>query len=428
MDNNLLIYMVIVLIIMAGITIAVMVSSNAVKSKVRKNESNLKKKIQDLREENMKLNKKINDMSDESSFLRSENMKFLKMVNGFSIIATKSESDLFNIALDLALSVVSEARAGSISMINGKKWNYMAIHGSGEDIEKLKSLDLKSEWMVLIPKITVVENIMQYNEKVPKEYSKLVENAVGGHIYRSIVVPLKIGEDLVGNCFLDALDDVKFSESSKKISEEFGILLSTILTLKKSNNIESINVNNMLRTMVSFHEMKNSNMRNHSENVAYFAQMIGNEMNFSPKQMDDLYWGAILHDIGMIAVPDEIVEKPVKLTDEEFETMKTHTLFGEKILSYHEHLREASLVAKYHHEKFDGSGYPEGLKGGRIPLLARIIAIADAFETMKRDKNYALSLSNQDALKILESNVDIQFDPEILKVAIKVFEKVSRGR
>ena len=118
----------------------------------------------------------------------------------------------------------------------------------------------------------------------------------------------------------------------------------------------------------------------HSHRVAEYARLIGAHMGFAGKELDSLYRSALLHDIGKIAVPDAILNKPSRLTDEEFDIMKQHTVWGRKILEGLEFLPQADCGASYHHERFDGKGYPAGLKGGQLPEMVWIISVADALD------------------------------------------------
>ncbi len=423
-DNVMLDYLIAVIVVLVTV-ILVFLIFNFVKSK------QLSKTFQDLIAENEKLKRdisefqtKIKDIKDSSRDFEIKFEKVSKIIQGFLRISQKSYSEFFDGLLDLALSVVPEAKSGSISIIDGREWKFMAIRGNGKNPEKLKSLNLKSEWMISIPKVTVIEDIAKSNEKrVPKEYSDMIEEAVGGHIYRSIAIPLKFGNDFIGNCFLDALSDIEFSESSKIVMEEFGILASIFLTLKRLETLPHLSINNTLRVIVNFYEMKNSSTRGHSENVAYLSVKIGEKMNLSPKQIGDLYWSAIFHDIGLISIPDEITRKESALTKEELEIMKTHTFIGEKIIDPYDHLKEAAIVARSHHECFDGSGYPDGIKGLDIPLFSRIVSVADFFDTIKREGKVS---STDDAIKKIKERSGTYFDPDIVKMAIEVFPYFKR--
>ena len=131
---------------------------------------------------------------------------------------------------------------------------------------------------------------------------------------------------------------------------------------------------------------------------------------------------ALLHDIGKIGIPDAILNKPSRLTDEEFEIMKTHTVMGANILKDVTLVKNVAEGAKYHHERYDGKGYPAGLAGEEIPLVARIICVCDAFDAMSSTRIYRAQLEDDKIIEQLESNKGKQFDPEIVDVFLKCIE------
>ena len=318
MDELTEIYIVVVISLIIAILIVYLRSRKGFIQKIL----NLKDERDRLMKENTALKSKISELSEKSYEYENLATNLKRIILQFEAISQKNYSDFFQNLLDLAISCVPEAKAGSISTIDGKRWKFMAIHGSGKNIEKLKALDLKSDWIILTPKVSIIEDIAKANEKhVPQEYSQIIEEVVGGHIYRSLVFPLRIGEDLIGNCFLDALEDIRFSENSKEMADLLSHLFSTLLTMRSLEMLPEITINNAIRNIVNFYEMKNPTTRGHSENVAYLAVRIGEKMKLSPREIGDLYWASIFHDIGLIAIPEKILEKPTKLTDEEFEIM-----------------------------------------------------------------------------------------------------------
>lgn len=161
----------------------------------------------------------------------------------------------------------------------------------------------------------------------------------------------------------------------------------------------------------------------HSLRVGFYAREIAKEMGFKQQDVENIYYAALLHDIGKIAVPDKILNKPGHLSDDEYVVIQTHTVEGAKILSSISTIPNITYGAKYHHEKYDGSGYPDGLKGDEIPLVARIICCADCYDAMATKRVYKEPyLTN----KIIEEFVKCsgtQFDPEIAKVVIKLINE-----
>ncbi len=152
----------------------------------------------------------------------------------------------------------------------------------------------------------------------------------------------------------------------------------------------------------------------HSQRVSEYSVLIAKKYGFSEEEVDNLRNAALLHDIGKIGIPDAILNKPDRLTDEEYEKMKMHATLGADILKDFTLVEHAAEGAKYHHERYDGSGYPEGLKGDDIPLYGRIIAIADAFDAMTANRVYRKRLSFAQVMKELENGRGTQFDPDLL--------------
>ena len=160
----------------------------------------------------------------------------------------------------------------------------------------------------------------------------------------------------------------------------------------------------------------------HSRRVAEYAVMIAKELELDTKFIEDLYYIALLHDIGKIGVPDKILTKPGKLDDEEYNIIKKHTTIGGDILKEVEIIKGIQIGARYHHERYDGKGYPEGLKGDDIPFIARIIGVADAYDAMTADRPYRKGMSNEVAIDEIKKGAGTQFDPTIAKVMITLIE------
>ncbi len=153
----------------------------------------------------------------------------------------------------------------------------------------------------------------------------------------------------------------------------------------------------------------------HSRAVSRLASLIGSRISLSKDQVDLLVPGALLHDIGKIGIADSILHKPASLSPKEYETMKLHPLLGARILNSIPELSPILPAVKHHHERFDGEGYPDGLRGGHIPLVARIISVADALETITRDRPYRRGRSEREALHEIIRNSGTQFDPEVVR-------------
>lgn len=154
----------------------------------------------------------------------------------------------------------------------------------------------------------------------------------------------------------------------------------------------------------------------HSENVAKYAVQIAEKMNLSSEQCEIVRLGGLLHDIGKIGISENILTKPGKLTEDEYNMIKNHPTFGFEMLKNNEHFKKDGIldIVLYHHERYDGKGYPTGLKGTDIPLYARIVAVADTFDAMTSRRVYRNELHLEDSLKVIRQNKGTQFDPEVV--------------
>jgi putative nucleotidyltransferase with HDIG domain len=157
----------------------------------------------------------------------------------------------------------------------------------------------------------------------------------------------------------------------------------------------------------------------HSERVTECAITIANAVGLKKKDLDTIKLGGLLHDIGRIVVNDAIINKPAKLTEDEFAQIKSHPEEGYKIIEKLDFLGEARLFTLHHHERFDGKGYPHGLKGEEIPFGVRILTVADAIEAMTSDRPYRKAHDAETVLKELDKCSGVQFDPRVINALLK---------
>jgi HD-GYP domain-containing protein (c-di-GMP phosphodiesterase class II) len=166
----------------------------------------------------------------------------------------------------------------------------------------------------------------------------------------------------------------------------------------------------LLRTM----HAKQPELDEHSSNVAELATRVARRVGLGGEALDEIARAAELHDIGKVGIPDAILNKPSGLTDAEWEFIYQHTILGERILHGAPALRPVARLVRASHERWDGTGYPDGLRGEEIPLGARIVSVCDAYEAMTADRSYRAAVSHELACQELRQSAGTQFDPEVI--------------
>ncbi|KGK85146.1 hypothetical protein DP73_18855 [Desulfosporosinus sp. HMP52] len=209
--------------------------------------------------------------------------------------------------------------------------------------------------------------------------------------------------------------NIKLEKTNQELSNANKNLNESLLALDESQNI--------IFTLTLTLESKDTNTHGHSERVAEFAMALAENLGLSDKEKVNLWRAAILHDIGKIGIPDAILNKPSALTEDEWSVMKSHPGRGAEICSKLKFARGILPIIKYHHEHFDGRGYPEGLKGDSIPFLARIVSVADTVDAITSPRTYrSQPRTMEQAIEELERCSGTQFDPVLVESFIEVYK------
>jgi len=170
-------------------------------------------------------------------------------------------------------------------------------------------------------------------------------------------------------------------------------------------------------------DAKDTYTNGHSYRVAAYSRMIAARMGLEPDEVDRIYRMAMLHDVGKIGVPDRVLNKRARLTDEEYDLIKSHTARGSEILDPVTSMPDLRVGARWHHERYDGRGYPDGLAGEEIPLEARIIGVADSYDAMTSDRVYREHLPQDKVRHEIERNMGTQFDPKVAQVMLQIMDE-----
>lgn len=251
------------------------------------------------------------------------------------------------------------------------------------------------EFAALLPK-TTPDKMQMYKEKI--------NDLVRKQKIKNIELSLAIGYEIKNNPIED-VDELQRLAENRMFKHKTSIGSST-----RSKAIGAI-----LKTLTN----KYADEKKHSYQVSNLCKQIGRALNLKADDLNELGQAGLFHDIGKISIPDEILKKPGRLTDAEFEVIKSHTEVGYQILRAADEYSDLAIYALHHHEKWDGSGYPGKLKGNDIPLYSRIITVVDAFEAMTADRPYRKRLSKKEAISEIVRCSGTQFDPSIAKVFVE---------
>ena len=205
------------------------------------------------------------------------------------------------------------------------------------------------------------------------------------------------------------------------MNQQLELLLANNAKLKKQQRgLFHLTVDNLVKSV----GIRDTYTGEHSERVTRFALLLGRELQLSDEDLEVLRYGTPMHDLGKIGIEDAILRKPGPLTPEEFDVMKTHTTKGTKIVEMVPDLHQAVPIIRSHHERWDGQGYPDGLAGEDIPLLARVVAVADAFDALVYDTPYRQGQSVDIAFAEIERHQGTQFDPEVVPALLQIREQI----
>ena len=239
-----------------------------------------------------------------------------------------------------------------------------------------------------------------------------------------MVLPIRHGHEVFGHVIIANCQHIR-AFSSEQL--ELASILTNALAvyLKKIDSAGKLEkkYDEFVQMAAKMVDLKDPYTHNHSRRVAAFARDIGYAMGLDDNSLKKLVAAGLLHDVGKIGIPDAILNKPDKLTNEEFSIIKHHPLKGSELLKRVTGMEEVAVWVSQHHERVDGRGYPKGLKGEEISLEAKIIAVADAFEAMTSDRAYRTRMPTDAALKELQFSIDSQFDKRAVDAFAKVLDR-----
>ncbi len=225
------------------------------------------------------------------------------------------------------------------------------------------------------------------------------------------------------------LDIQSFFEKGSRFDQLILNIQSGVKYVNQLNRIQNMNMRlekyivDFGKVLLSTIDAKDSYTAGHSKRVSIYAMRLAEKLNLSDKDKETLKMASYFHDIGKIGIPDEVLSKTTKLTDEEYETMKTHALISANILSVSDVFKEISQIVKCHHERIDGKGYPSGISDDEIPYLSKIISIADTFDAITTKRSYKDAMNIDYAINELEKVKGSQLDLSLVNEFIKLINE-----
>ena len=364
-------------------------------------------------------NEEISSMNKDISKSYKKLQEYENKLNAFleQISTMAPEKDLEEFSqevLELLVEIIPEADGGSIAILEDDCYRYLA-QVNYDDL--LKEVDFPKDLIFTSEEPEIYRNLHEkYHLGMPDKYVNVFKKIGSDNIMSSLSVGIKT-DKVIGNIFIDSFKDADaFGKEDKKVIKAISRVLSTYYYLKISMEKLDKSYLEMIKALVNTVEIKDKYTRGHSERVAEYSVKLGKLVDLSSEKLKLLEEAALLHDIGKIGIDEAILNKKGKLTDDEYETIKKHSLFGWSLLNDVEGLEELATIVRYHHERWDGYGYPEGLVKEEIPIASRIIAIFDAFDTILTVRSYKEAEDFEYALKEISENAGTQFDPHLVEM------------
>ena len=359
---------------------------------------------------------------DEAHLLESA-QKYLTTLHKVSDLLSRASSveALFD-SIVQAILEVSGGDRGAILMRNKETGTV--------DMVAVRTKDGKASGEVKLSR-TVVNDVLEQGISAFTDDALADERYVGGESIvrqriRSVMcAPMRTTDEILGVLYVDSQMAREFSEAELELLAAVGNQAGIALhRAKLMQEVEKLFFD-VMKAIASIIDAKDGYTHKHSERVSAFGVRLAQHLGFDADARAVVELSGLLHDVGKIGVPDAILNKPGKLTESEFKEMRLHPIHGARILSNIQSAKVVSLLpgVKYHHERWDGKGYPEGLKGEEIPLLGRVLGVADFLDALTSDRSYRKGLSLEEAVQMVKDLEGQAFDPVVVKAAVELHAK-----
>lgn len=325
--------------------------------------------------------------------------------------------------MELGMNVM-DAEGCSVLLVDEKEKKLQFVAASGAKKEEVKKLSLDigegvAGWVVQNDQPLLIEDVSR-----DTRFSKRVDESLRQETKSLICVPLKVKERIIGVMeVINKRGDRTFTERDmvlfKPLSAQAAV---SIERAKLYEDLEDMYISTV-KSLAAAIDAKDPYTRGHSERVTRFSMLIAKELGLDDKTQRDVQLCGLLHDVGKIGVPISVLRKKDKLTDEDWKHIRRHPVLGAEIISPIAQLKELIPNIRHHHERYDGKGYPDKLKGEDIPLISRILAVADTFDALTSERPYRSGLADKAALEEMEVVKGTQLDPACVDTFITGYRK-----
>lgn len=335
--------------------------------------------------------------------------------------------DYFTVVFESIFSQIPEAQKGSFYEL--KEGVFKPIYCRGYDFNILNQLEFRPEEAFIDFESDMDQVIDSYEVLIKKRDDSMFSNntlevfkKLGTYEnFAALYAPIKFEDKKIGLISFENFTELKFSNNSKMVLKIYAQLISNFYTLRIRQEKERDRLNDIIAALVSAIEIKDKYTEGHAKRVADISEKIAFFMRIPKPRIEMIKTAAILHDIGKIGVPTEILTKTVNLTDEEYSIIKNHSSDTKKILGNIKGFDEIVDFAYLHHEHYDGNGYPLGLRSDQIPIEAQIIQCADAYDAMTSNRAYRLAMPKDKVKNILCKNRGKQFHPKVVDAILTLY-------
>jgi len=339
-----------------------------------------------------------------------------------AIASTLELDPLLDLIMELGMKVI-DSEGCSVLLIDEKEKKLQFVAASGAKKEEIKKLSLDigegvAGWVVQNDQPLLINDVSK-----DSRFSKRVDETLGQRTESLICTPLKVKNRTIGA--MEVINKIgrPFTETDmalfKSLSAQAAVAIERARLYEDLEDMYIATVKSLAAAI----DAKDPYTRGHSERVMHFSLLMAKELGLDEKIQKNVQLCALLHDVGKIGVPISVLRKKDKLTDEDWKLIRRHPVLGAEIISPIRQLKELLSNIRHHHERYDGDGYPDGLKGEEIPLIARILAVADTFDALTSERPYRNGLSEEAAIEEIEACKGTQLDAACVQAFLAGYSK-----